>query len=381
MMMIGPTSFGGTSLESSGTTFAAPSPTHSAAEYTFDRVREGLSKEGAEASRTYRAATAGSSSLLKPYVPMKLEGEAPALIDTTLIDKAGASAAISRSFVDLSWTSHANRKYVIYRDGVEIANQSDGSFRDTRVVPAKRYEYQIVTISTDGSELGAGESSAIGYPVTIPSSAVDARGAAALNALAASTSRAVVRYKTFIPQKRLASPAAGCGSYSGSKYEFGGDNRSFNPDGGSSRGSVNANIRFGDNAGLFGSSKQIGATHIYRKSDGKLVTQKTASNSGMWAKQLGADRSSVDIRIQMDLGNPFCTKFAPISGVVSLTVNQNGTYRTISGTHKQMPSHEIYVSRPIGNWAAIHRSSAKDPMCLFGAACPTVTLSGLYGSY
>lgn len=355
-------------------------PVSSKADYTVNRIKEALTAPSTNAARTSRNVDA-SLSPSKPYVRLALNGQPAALIDTTLIKKGGAAVAITPKYVDLSWTYHANRAYIIYRDGEKIAQTSSDSFRDSGVSANKRYDYQIVTLSTDGSTLKKNESSAIGYPVTIPGKPVSTSDATALSTRAAKTSRAAVRYRAFIPQKRLDSPAAGCGSYSGSKYQFGGDNRSFKPDGGTSRGEVTANIRFGDRAGLFGSSISVGATHIYSKSNGKLVAKKTASASGMWAKELGKDSSSVDVRIQIDSGNPFCTKFAPISGVISLSVYQNGTYRTISGNHKQMPSHEIYISRPVGNWATIHRSVAKDPMCLFGAACPGVPLSGLYGTY
>lgn len=207
--------------------------------------------------------------------------------------------------------------------------------------------------------------------------------ASALNARAAANySMATLRYRTFIPQAKINAPpvgvpGVGCSYKSG--YQFGGDNRGFSVSGGSARTSMSAYIRF-DGRGLIGSAKQMGATTVYKKSTGKQVAKKTASTKDMFIKELGVDKAGVDLRVSVKAGNPFC-KGNSIQGAFTITINKNGTYRIISGSHRLMPNHEVYLTSVTGGWKTVYQRKYRDATCLVSLACPQGSMTGYYGNY
>jgi hypothetical protein len=84
-----------------------------------------------------------------------------------------------------------------------------------------------------------------------------------LAAQAAALNYTAVTYETFIPDKYLSAPPAGCGSYNGSEYSFGGDNRGFQANSDKYRTRQAAMIGW-NASGAVTTYRYIGTTHVYR---------------------------------------------------------------------------------------------------------------------
>lgn len=187
-----------------------------------------------------------------------------------------------------------------------------------------------------------------------------------------------VTVKTFIPQSRIDAPRVGC-SY-GSGYAFGGDGRSYSASSSKVRTTITANLRFDkNNPRLIGSSRRIGATTVYKKSTGELVSTKTASGSRVTVKEMAlSDSEKVDLRFSIHASNPFCSAGA-ISGAFTMTVYKDGRYVIRSGAHRQMPNWEVYAGFVGGKTATVYRRAYASAACLIAMVCSEAQMGGYSG--
>lgn len=182
-----------------------------------------------------------------------------------------------------------------------------------------------------------------------------------------------VRYRTFIPMAKVSGPAAGCGTY-GSKYKYGGDGRDFHASSGTSRTAMFMTVDLAK--GITEARKNVRSTKVYNSS-GKVVAEKTASDSGLKMRLKARTASWADLEMILDARNPFCS-VGQISGSFIMNVKSNGSFAMLSGSHRQMPNHEVYVTRAGStSWKTVYRAKYADVMCLASAAaCPMKRFTG-----
>jgi len=302
-----------------------------------------------------------------------------AIVDRSLLAH-GAVAAATPSFVDLSWDVYSSMaQYGVSRNSEVIAVLAPGvsQFRDPSVVGGEMYRYNIVPLLDTGSAPDAKMwSIKVGVPrrpaaeeAPAHSLYLQAAAQASARAVAATTT---VSWVTFIPQARVGAPRVGC-AY-GHGYEFGGDGRSFDWRASSFRTAVHAVVTWSTKA--VAGHVAMGTTHVYRTSDGRLVSQRTASGSKSYAKKLGSGSNYVDVRLVTHAGNPYCGLTA-IDGAFSMTLTRSGNYSIFSGNHRQMPSHHVFIYDG-GQVTDVYRLNAASPYCLAGAIL--CELANFYGN-
>jgi hypothetical protein len=262
-----------------------------------------------------------------------------AMVDRSMLS-VGITAAASTSFVDLPWDAYAsNAQYRISRDGEAIASLPAGvaNYRDASVVAGNAYRYTVVPLNAPDADPKARMWSMNVQVPTAP--AVDEDAAEALQEQADAQARVVaaastttVTWQAFIAQSRIDAPPGVC-SY-GSGYQFGGDGHGYDWTNPSYRTAVNAVVTWSSKS--VEGHVSVGTTHVYRKSDGQLVDQKTASSSGLSARKLGSGSNYVDVRLVTNSSNPFCPTSA-IDGSLSMHLTQGGNYSFISGNRLLMP--------------------------------------------
>ncbi|WP_107486706.1 hypothetical protein [Streptomyces sp. MUSC 14] len=310
-----------------------------------------------------------------------------AVVDSSMADKGIISAA-NPGFVDISWESYAaDAQYTVVRDDKPVAVLPPGatSYHDTDVTRGATYSYRIIPqLKKDRS--GA---RTWGMQVTVPAVAKGQselsamrKGAALRADAAAVASTTTLTWTTFIPQKYINAPSAGC-DY-GSNYQFGGDNHSaFDWKDSRYRTSLNAVITW-KNKSLQG-YKAIGASHVYRKSDHKLIATKKASDKDTSAKKLGSGGNYIDVRMVVHATNPFCkglgTVKGAIDGALQMHITTSGNWEIRSGNHRLMPNHYIYIYNG-GKVTNVYTRKYANELCLIGqATCPLANLTGYYGKF
>ncbi|MEU9441010.1 hypothetical protein AB0D42_08815 [Streptomyces sp. NPDC048304] len=310
-----------------------------------------------------------------------------AVVDGSMADE-GIVTAANPGFVDISWKSYAkDARYTVVRDDRPLATLPAGatSFRDAHVAQGASYTYRIVP-QLEKEHAGA---RTWGMRVTIPAitkgeSALSAmrRGALSRADAAAVASTTTLTWVAFIPQKYVNTPPAGCDYKSG--YQFGGDNHSkFDWKDSRYRTALNAVITW-RNKSMQG-YKDVQASHVYRKSDHKLVATKKATDKYMSVKKLGSGGNYIDIRMVMHATNPFCkglgTVKGAIDGALQMHMTTSGNWEIRSGNHRLMPNHYIYIYDGGRVTNAYTRKYASE-YCLIGAAtCPVADLTGYYGKF
>lgn len=281
--------------------------------------------------------------------------------------------------MDVSWAEVPGAKeYVVLKDDKPLLHTSELSIRDSTVQPGDRPRYRI--LSSGAAEK---DSRTWGLAITVPTATT--RELAGLETDAAYEAQALssinttlVQHQTFIPQAKIDAPDAAC-TYVGSRYKYGGDNRGYLASGFPYRTKLSATVNW-LSGGSVTSSRAIGETKVYSASSGALVASATASSTGLTVSRLGASTStSVDLRFSINATNPFCS-IGSISSVFTMTVTRSKQFSIISGNHKQMPNHELYVSDG-SSWTTAYRKTYASVACLIGAACPTASMAGFYGTY
>jgi len=302
-----------------------------------------------------------------------------AIVDRSMLGQSIVSAA-NTSFVDLSWDGYSEAaRYGVSRDGKIIASLPVGvsNFRDTSVVGGRTYRYNIVPLLATGADPKARMWSMNVRVPGAPAAGEDLSHSLQLQAASEARARSAaatttVSWETFIPQSRIDAPPVGC-DY-GDGYEFGGDGHGYDWRSSSYRTAVHALITWKSKS--VKGYVSIGTTHVYRKSDGKLVAQKTASGDKSYAKKMGSGSDYVDVRLVTHAGNPFCHLNA-IDGAFSMHLTQGGNYSIFSGNHRQMPNHYVYIYNG-GRVTDVYKHNAAGPLCLVGAIL--CDLANFYGS-
>lgn len=311
-----------------------------------------------------------------------------AILDSALIE-SGALAVAGHGFVDLSWEpANSSRSYQVLRNDAVIATTGDHAFRDVTIEPGTNYDYQIVTLEpSDGSTIPDDEVTVRGFEVHTPVQGEIPAQVSEQNSLInsrAANNYTTILYQTFIPGAFVNAPPAGCGIYnnpiapSSAKYKFGGNNRSYNAGPASSKTRLGIGVSW--SRGTLNYLGEVEPTKVYTMG-GKLLETKTAGTGDIWAKQLSRTSTSADVRLSVKASNPFCPEGNSIQGAVTMTVTKNGAYAVISGSHRQMPNHEIYVMGSANaTYKRVYIRTYADATCLVGWLCPTVQITG-NGSY
>ncbi|MET7787307.1 hypothetical protein ACFYSJ_35180 [Streptomyces sp. NPDC005248] len=319
---------------------------------------------------------------------MQTASRQTAVVDRSMADQ-GIITAAGRKFVDISWQGYSKQaRYVVTRDDKKVATLAPGAttFHDAHVTPGSVYHYSIAPVLPEGSNPQA---SVWGMQVAVPSVAKNGNSLTALRKQA--VSRAVVSkaartttlsWMTFIPQKRIDAPPAGC-SY-GKGYQFAGDNHSsFDWKSSKYRTALNALITWSKKS--VQGSKDVQASHVYRKSTGKLIATKTATNKDMVVKKMGSGSNYVDVRMVTHATNPFCKGLGSVKGAIdgafSMHLTTSGNYSIRSGKHRLMPNHYIYIYNG-GKVTNVYKRKYANAACLIGsAACQEADLTAYYGKF
>lgn len=296
-----------------------------------------------------------------------------AIVDKSLLQK-GITTAATPSFVDISWDAYsAGTRYTVTRDGKRVASLQPGvsKFRDTSVASGKVYRYNVVPASvTDVNAKARMWSMKVSVPTAGKS--LQSQASSRMRTLAAAATT-TVSWITFIPQRRIDAPPAGC-DY-GKGYEFGGDDHGFDWRSSKFRTAVHAVVNWSDRSVT--GNVAIGTTHVYKKGSNTVVAKKTASGSSSYAKkQAAGTATSIPVRMVTHASNPFC-KAGAIDGALSIELTKGGNYSIFSGNHRQMPNHHVYIYDG-GAVIDVYRKTYVNALCLVGpVACP---LANFYGS-
>lgn len=305
-----------------------------------------------------------------------------ASVDTSLLGR-GLSSAATIGAVRLAWVpSPASGGYVVLRDGHVLGRLSAGAgtFTDATVDQGQSYDYILAPARVHPK---SAQIPVWGMHVEVPSEmstdteiSAGTRQAVQSAQAAAAAATTTLTWDAFIPQAKIDAPSTGC-SY-GSGYQFGGDNRSFDWTSSRYRTALNAVITWSTKA--VSGYVSVGTTHVYKKSTGALVAQRTASTADMVSKKLGDSTGQVDIRMVNHASNPFCS-FGAIDGAITFNIYQNGNWAIRSGTFRRMPNHEIYIWNG-GNVTYLIKAPYQSVYCLIGpVACDSMDVTGYYGSY
>ncbi|MET9803390.1 hypothetical protein [Streptomyces sp. NPDC006368] len=309
---------------------------------------------------------------------------AAAVVDRSMVQQ-GITVAYGASFVDLSWKPYkTDARYVVIRDGVPAARLEAGvaAFRDVQVKPGTDYDYQVVPVLP---QEGHPDARLWGVKASVPASdsLTGLRKEAASRAAAAAVARTTtLSWVTFIPQAKIAAPAAGC-DY-GSNYQFGGDNRTaFDWKSSKYRTAAHATVTWSSKAVT--GNVSVSPTTVCDKRNGRKVATKTASAKDMNVKKLGSGSNYVDVRMVTHATNPFCRGLGgvrgAIDGAITMQLTTSGNYTIRSGKHRLMPNHHIYIYDG-GRVTNVYTRSYNSAACLIGSiACPEADLTGYRGSF
>ncbi len=328
------------------------------------------------------------SDLIEQHLSIgRTSGGQAALVNGTLADR-GVTSAAAPGAVTLSWKPYtANARYTVVRGETPLTTTKPGqaTFTDATATAGTSYQYRIIP------QLKGDTSAARtwGLAVTVPKvnhgeteAAAVQRTATAQAKAAKASATTTLTWTTFIPDKYVNQPIPKACKYWGKKYVYGGDNRGFDWKSSRYRTSESAVITWKSHK--VDGHTSVKATHVYEKSNHKLVATKTASAKDMKVKKLGAGSGYADIRMVTHATNPFCGGTAKVKGAIdgALTFHiTRGGWEIRSGNHRQMPNHEIYIYNG-GHVTWVHKSKYASPLCLVGAAtCELRNLTGYYGTY
>ena len=180
----------------------------------------------------------------------------------------------------------------------------------------------------------------------------------------------ILRYTTFIRPARVDAPPLAC-DYSWPNHYYGGDNRGFDATGNSFRTRWDRVITW-DGSLPDESRTYVGTTHVYDQS-GNLVDQRTAPPNFTVGSGMGGE----DLRMwdaNFDVGDPFC-HVGSIASDFSAWIYRSGSY-SVSGDHRSVPDHEIYVKHTNTGWATVYQRQMESLNCLFEFACGRSSILG-----
>lgn len=317
-----------------------------------------------------------------------------------LRDGMGAVSSATPDYVDLSWIPMDGvATYAIIREEEIVATTESTSIRYKDVEPGETVNFRIVANVPESHEEFT---PTYGLTVDVPKNNSSQRTAAEAQTVESADSAiyystSTIWWRTFIPDEKIDAPLAGC-QY-GSGYQFGGDDRGFittMTGTETSRTSLSAWISWGRGESLGGpfepGTLEIGSTLVY-DSAGEVVDidmldpSEATAESRLLAIEEGY-RTWADVRLSVQAGNPFCDSAFlgnSIAGAFTMHVTRTGNWMITSGSHRQMPNHEIVMSRTAGQDPQVHtpiyQKTYADPLCLVTWACPETQMGGLQGTY
>ncbi|EKX63265.1 hypothetical protein PV416_31435 [Streptomyces ipomoeae] len=371
-------------FQATALTASSPASDQSAAAFSVSALS--AKSEGGLKDVTGFSANSAQGETLKAqgFGVMRAASGETAVVDTSSA-REGITSAAGKGFVELSWKGYTkDARYVVTRDGKDIAQLGPGvqSFRDTDVKAGAEYDYQVVPVIPAG---GHPKAKLWGMKVAVPASGslTGLRGEAVERATTAATAKtSTLSWITFIPQKKIDAPLAGC-DY-GKNFQFGGDGRTkFDWKSSKYRTALHATITW-SNKKVVG-NKSVHASTVYVKKTGKKVATKTTTTKHMSVKKLGSGSNYVDVRMVLHAGNPFCKGLGPVKGAIdgALTMNltKSGNWTIRSGKHRQMPNHHIYIYDG-GKVSTVYTRKYANAKCLVGSVtCPEADLTGRYGKF
>lgn len=354
--------------------------------FTVANVERALLHVTATASNRATAAETGISVLT-------VDGDS-ALVNASMIreDRPSALSAATADWVDLAWDEVSGAtSYQVSRDNELIAVVSDTEFRDDAIRAGSTNSYRVDPVVPNPS----GDVPIWGMYVVVPNSSaedragLEAEASGVAAAAAAKWDNGTIMWRTFIPMDKVDAPPielAGAGCEYKSGYQFGGDNRGFGDTWGAgtrNRTQLTSGFFFQNaNAPIQGTIYSIYPTKVYEKASGDLVAERTLSVADAYheVKALGRTATTIDIRVAQQAGNPFCTGNS-IEGAFTIAVTNTGNYTILSGSHRQMPNHEIYLhgaggTGGYGPFVSIYQRAYLDPTCLIALACGTAHMGG-----
>lgn len=259
-------------------------------------------------------------------------------------------------------------EYRIYRDDLQVGSTSQLSWVDPSPKTGEAL-YRVIPVPTQD------DSPVQSFGLWVDTSAEE--GAHTVDPLVAVGNAGThIEWTAFIRQARIDAPPAGCEYNSG--YQYGGDNRGYQVNSSAYRIRVRGEWDF-TRQQLY-SYINIGTTRVYRKSTGALVASRTAPRTGNEVRDAGGSNGQTAyLAFKMEGRNPFCPNLAgSIAGQMIIKVTRAGDWTVMSGSHRQMPAHEIYINRNgTRTWTTVYQRQERDVVCLIGSACPRVNISGV----
>lgn len=361
--------------------------------FTLDVVQEAAS---GEASRSGASPAAADTQTV--FAAVEHEG-AWAVADVSLLatEEAPATWSAHPEFVDIAWaaTPDAPTRTIVVNDS-RVGEVSGSSARITGLTAGESHSVQVIASSDRIPTTGF--SVYVPHDTTQDFSEEDATALSADMALAATRlNSTTIIWDTFIAQPRVDAPAAGC-DY-GLGYQFNGNNRTWAAD---PFGQLNVKTRLQatvpwDGPAVWSDGPFIGSTSVYRADTGALVaTRQLPVSSTSWTVSrlggsLGSTSTYVDVRMAIQAGNPFCS--GPIGnsieGAFTMRVTRSASWQIISGSHRQMPDHQIllhahaYTGSTVttNRYTRVYQRPAASTYCLVNLACPGASMTGWSGSY
>ena len=276
--------------------------------------------------------------------------------------------AASSEGVDLSWAALSGVfEYRVSKGGKFLTIVRGTHYRDQGVLPGAQIEYVVQSVSPAKSRIdfpGRTWGLSVSVPKVSSSDAVGMQAAAVKLAAAVKYVKySTAVYETFIPQKYIMVPPAGC-EYRG--YDFTGDNRGFGSGPGSSyKTSSNAVVDWNRRAVY--TSNNVGASHVVDRRTKKLVATRTASASGLSVTKTFQNDRWVSLAFRIRATIPFCKGFPSnsIQANFNLTMYKSGSYLITEGWHKLMPNHVLWLTTDLrSSWIRAYAREWRSPVCL-----------------
>ena len=205
-------------------------------------------------------------------------------------------------------------------------------------------------------------------------------------------------WDTFIAPARVDAPPVGC-DYGGG-YQYSGNDRTWSDTPWRDDGVVNVKTRLTvivpwDGPEVWNQDPRVPGTYAYDSATGEEVDYRATDLADVsWTANhldgdLGSESTFVDLRLGIQAGNPFCDSAIfgnSIEGAFTMRVTRSGNYQILSGSHRQMPHHQILLRAvnyddEIDRSTRIYQRPAASPECLVNMACPNADMTGWSGEY
>lgn len=317
---------------------------------------------------------------------------------SVLADLSAAAAAdpskrvmwtASSEGVDLSWAALSGvSEYRVSKGGTFLAVVRGTHYRDQSVLPGAQVDYVVQSVDPAKARSDF-PGRTWGLSVSVPRvSSSDAVGMQAAVVKLAAAVRYVkystAIYETFIPQQYIMVPPVGC-EFRG--YDFTGDNRGFGSGPGSVYGQTfktfsGALVDW--NRRAVSTANVVGASHVVDRRTKKLVSTRTASNSGMSVTKTFQNDSWVGLAFRIRATIPFCTGFPSnsIQANFNLMMYKSGSYLITEGWHKLMPNHVLWLMTDLrSTWTMAYAREWRSPACLLDTKSPWEWCRAYMGGY